>query len=82
MTMFAVSKSILNSQLGFIIMPSQHSSVVERLPGLTPILSPSNACSQVHSFSYHAGHQEVSRCHTRGESQETCNTYMPPPSVH
>ena len=30
-------------------------------------------------LSCHAGHQEVSRCHTKGESQGTCNlTHMPP----
>ena len=30
-------------------------------------------------LSCHAGHQEVSKCHTRGESQGMCNvTYMPP----
>ena len=31
---------------------------------------------------YHAGCQEVGRCHTRGESQGMCNTYMPPPSLN
>ena len=31
----------------------------------------------------HAGHQEVSRCSTRGESQGMCNiTHMPPPSAN
>ena len=30
-------------------------------------------------LSCHTGHQEVSRCHTRGESQGTCNiTHTPP----
>ena len=28
------------------------------------------------------GHQEVSRCCTIGESQGTCNTHIPPPSVN
>ena len=43
----------------------------------SPIFS-TNACSQVHGrewLSCHAGYQEVSRCLTRDESQEMCNTY-------
>ena len=30
-------------------------------------------------LSCHASHQEVSRCHTRGESQGTCNITCTPP---
>ena len=29
-----------------------------------------------------SGYQELDWCHTRGESEETCNTYMPLPSVN
>ena len=41
-------------------------------------LNPTNAQSQVHGrdqLSCHAGYQEVSRCHTKGESKGMCNTY-------
>ena len=34
--------------------------------------SPTNACMWIRKgLSYHAGHQEVSRCHTRGKSEES-----------
>ena len=40
--------------------------------GIIPLLK--HTCGEV--ISCHAGHQEVSRCHTRGESQGTYITYV------
>ena len=45
---------------------------VERLPGLTFW---AHFEAPPMSLSFHAGHQKVSRCHTRGESEGMCNTY-------
>ena len=43
---------------------------------------PSQVCGRDRLGS-HAGHQEVSRCSTRGESQGTCNvTHTPLPSAN
>ena len=42
------------------------------------VSNPINACSQVCGREWldcHTGCQEVSRCHSRGEYQRTCNTY-------
>ena len=41
---------------------------------LHPGLSPTNVCTQMCGskwFSCHTGHQEVIRCHTRGETEVT-----------
>ena len=46
-----------------------------------PVLSPTNACLQVCRREWlgcQAGYQEVSRCHTRGESQGISITYASP----
>ena len=43
-----------------------------------PVLSPTNACSHICGREWlgcHVDYQRVSRCHARGESQGTCNTY-------
>ena len=45
--------------------------------GILPLLK--QACGEVTSC--HAGHQEISRCYTRGKSQEYIS-HMPPPSAN
>ena len=53
----------------------------ERSPVRLPPM-PSEVCGRDRLGS-HAGRQEVSRCSTRGESQETCNiTRTPPPRAN
>ena len=47
---------------------------VERLLGLTLYAAEGQACRR-EQLSCHAGRQEVSRCCTRREYQETCNIY-------
>ena len=54
----------------------QHLSVAHEVL----VSSPTNACSQVcgrDQLGCHTGHQEVGRCHTRGESWWTWYTYIP-----
>ena len=63
----------------FATKSSRHGSVGKASVSVwIPVSSPTNVCSQVCGrewFGYHAGHQEVSRCCTIGESCRMCNIY-------
>ena len=67
-------EKIIQDFVGMCFYPIGHSSR----------WSPTNACSEVRGrdwLSYHAGCQEVGRCHTRGESLESV-ICMPPPRLN
>ena len=54
-----------------ISMSDRYAGVLPIESGILPLLK--HACGEV--IGCHAGHQEVSRCHTRGESQGMYITY-------
>ena len=68
------------------ILNMSRDSSVGRASGLPDTVSSSKIAPSFESHQYlagmwkrqlgcHAGRQEVSRCHTRGESRGTCNMY-------